>query len=243
MHKWIGWVVAAWIVAMTVGGPAWAQSSTGDESKPADTAAETEKPAAADEVTDTADNRANKTLYIGFVPGGVHIPSLATHPVQLGVYLGDFLIGGEFGKFSYTYEDSGDKADGDYTNVGAFARWFPGNSFNFLFAVNKRTWDVDATVSDSYGTVHGRLKADATVYTLGVGNQWITDFGLVFGMDWLVASGIGSSSSTFTSPDLAGVPAGPQRDAATKDLEDLGDLLNKVSGLPGLFIVSVGFAF
>lgn len=231
MKTWIGLLVAALIATLGTSGTAWAQDTKDASTQPA-----------AEQPAEAADDDSGKLIYVGITPIGIHIPTWATHPVQAGVYLGDFLIGGEYGQFSFKIDDGGDTADGTYRNMGVFARWFAGRSFNFLFALNKRTWDTDAIVTTEGGiTARANLTADATVYTVGIGNHWVADFGLVFAMDYLVLSSLASSTSTFTGLDPT-IPAG-ERAAVEKDMESLGDLLNTVSAWPGIFILSVGWAF
>lgn len=216
-------------------------------------------------------NRDDSLLYVGVAPLGVHLPTLATQPVAVGVYLGEnWLVGaeygsadltvkdgkGEFGPAEFTVPDTEDdwKLDGSYDNLGAFVRWFPGtNSFNITLAAHKREWTADLdfvyTRSDT-GTpvpLSAGLTADSTVGTLGLGNQWMMDFGLVIGVDWVVASApLGTStSSRIDDSSLAaygGLPAAEKRQAE-QEIEDAADTLNTVSALPGLFVLSLGWAF
>ncbi|MCH9045454.1 MAG: hypothetical protein IIA40_05055 [SAR324 cluster bacterium] len=215
----------------------------------------------------TRQNRADSLLFVGISPVGIHIPTLATQPVAVGIYLGEsWLIGaeygsanikiqnkkGEFGPFEFDVPDSepGEFVDGSYDNLGAFIRWFPGNSFHVTLAAHKREWDINASVTiiDSVlgaRTIRSKMNADATVATLGFGNQWIMDFGLVIGLDWLLLSGVvdDSVSSDINLGDLTALTTQADRDAAIADLNELADNLNKVSGLPGLFVLTLGWAF
>ena len=46
----------------------------------------------------TRQNRADSLFFLGISPIGIHIPTLATHPVAVGIYLGEsWLIGAEYG--------------------------------------------------------------------------------------------------------------------------------------------------
>lgn len=216
-------------------------------------------------------NRGDSLLYVGISPIGLHLPSVATRPVAAGVYLGEnLLVGGEFGTadikiengegefgpFEFDAPDSEEdwRVDGSYDNLGAFVRWFPGtNSLNLLLAVHRRTWDTDfdfTIVEEGTGTrvpLSANLTAEATVGTVGLSNQWIFDFGLVIGVDWLVASALSGDSSDATIDDSSlGTFAGlvqDDKEEAQQQLEDAGDALNTVSGFPGLFVLSVGWAF
>ena len=198
----------------------------------------------------TSNNRQDSIVYLGISPVGIHIPTLATRPISLGVYLGDFLVGAEYGKFSYNVTDNTSSASADFTNLGGYVRWFPGNSFNVLLALHKRSWDARAKVSytDTATTLtaqaDAQLKADAQVVTVGIGHQWIMDFGLVIGMDWLViSSGLSTTSSgTINSAQLATLQ--PSEKAQTeKELADLGEVLNKLSSVGGIAILSLGWSF
>ncbi len=215
----------------------------------------------------TRENRADSLFFLGISPIGFHIPTLATHPVAVGIYLGEsWLIGaeygsanikiqnkkGEFGLFEFDVRnmDPGERVDGSYDNVGAFIRWFPGNSFHVTLAAHKREWDIDASVTiidSALGpqVIGANVNADATVATLGIGNQWIMDFGLVIGLDWLLLSGVvhDSVSSHINLGDLDALTTQADKDAAIADLNELGDDINKLSGWPGSFVLTLGWAF
>lgn len=207
-------------------------------------------------------NRDDSLLFVGVSPFGVTAPHILGTlagdpylPLSVGVYLGkNLLLAGEYGAWGVDVEGEGDDDpdfSGDFQNIGLYARWFPGtNSFNILAAVRQRTWDVDAEVTitdESSGAdrrVAGSLEADALVGAVGLGNQWITDFGLTIGMDWFVVGGLVDSSTN------AKIDAGelgtlsPAEVAETeKELEDAGDTLNTISGLPGFLVLTVGWSF
>jgi hypothetical protein len=206
------------------------------------------------------DNRADSTVFLGISPVGVHAPTLLTHPIGIGVYLGpNWMIGAEYGQFSHDFDDDETEATADYSNAGAYVRWFPGtNSFNVGLAVHKRILDGEATttVSDpTYGNVDlkGTLKADATVGSLILGNQWMMDFGLVIGLDWIVVSGLLADSSkaevTGTGRDADGntvdvsdLDADTRRDAE-KEMIELGNTANEISAFPGILVLTIGWSF
>lgn len=208
------------------------------------------------------ENRADSTFYVGISPFGLHIPTLFTRPMGGAFIINEnILVGGEFGRYTFeltdTQSDGSGKFTAQYLNMGAYARWFPGsNSFNVLLGMHQRNWDGDlrATVKNAISTdpdinVYYKLRAKATVGTIGLGNQWMADWGLVWGFDWLVGSGLISSSSTgevVASALIDGTPhtlTGQEIIDAEKKLEEGGDLLNEISALPGFFIFSIGFAF
>ena len=217
------------------------------------------------QAAETRANRSDSLIFLGISPFGIHIPTLIAPPVGFGIYLGDnLLIGVESGSVSAS-GDSQDDAGTSTTNVsfdntGAFVRLFPGtNSFNFFAAVHKREWAVDATATfigidqatGFFATVQASaaLTASTTVGTLGIGNQWIMDFGLVLGMDWLLLSGPISSETTAVV-NAVGTVGGftqtltaQQKAQGEKDLTKFADFLNDVSAIPGLFVFTIGLAF
>lgn len=208
------------------------------------------------------DNRDDSLIFVGVSPFGITAPHIIGAlvgspylPVSAGVYLGShFLIAGEYGFMSVDAEEdqAGDSEfKGEFTNLGIYARIWPGtNSFNFLVAVRQRTWDIDARVDivdDTTGfarQVGVSLDADATVATLGIGNQWVTDFGLTIGLDWLVVSGL-IDSSTSGKIDAAELNTLAPADVAEaeQELEDVGDALNEISALPGFLVLTIGWSF
>ena len=202
---------------------------------------------------DSRANRAERIGYIGMTPIGIHIPTILTQPVQVGVFLGDSLmVGLETGeaKFEDTDSDTNATSSVTYTNQGAWTRYFAGNSFNFLFAYNKRTFSGSATVTETQTTtvngtsVSATARADASVeavanvLTFGVGNQWNLG-GFVLGVDWLVGSSLSSSSNSYT----VGTNTGVDTTTIETDLDKLGKDLNDISAFPGLMILTLGFSF
>ena len=84
-----------------------------------------------------------------------------------------------------------------------YARWFPGNSFNILMGYFQRGIASDSwpTTNASGGTVTYKVDRKITDFSLAIGNQWIFDFGLTLGADWLV---LGSGSPTTTATVISG---------------------------------------
>ncbi len=191
---------------------------------------------------DSTGVRKNKTVFLGATPAGIHIPTIIATPFGVGFYLGDSgLIGFETASASSNQDDGDNTSTATFTNQGIYARWFTGNSFNLLFAIHSRTFEADATVvdPDTSDSATADLKAEALVGTIGIGNQWSFDWGLVIGADWAVASGlINSSSSVNLRSSTYSDPA-----EATKDMEEFAEVLNLVSALPGFVNLTLGFAF
>lgn len=200
-------------------------------------------------------NRGDSLILVGISPIGIHIPTFLTQPLTAGIYLGDnVLIGVEGGTFSFTSSDvdpdADERFDGDFSNFGVYMRWFPNtNSFNLLFAVHQRDWTVnfgkDFLLDDGVTVVSldATLNTEATVATVGVGNQWMMDFGLVIGMDWLVLSGNISESSSFNVTSNVSGLSESELSRYDSDIQEGADFLNDLSGFPGILILTLGWAF
>lgn len=203
------------------------------------------------------ENRDQRTVLLEVTPLGVHPATLLAFPMLgAGVYLGkNWLVAAEYGSHNYKLDTGSNngKVDGTFTNQGISARWFPGtNSFNLGLAVNQRTWDVNFnyTITSTIPgvgeiPVKANLKTEAIVPAFIIGNQWMTDFGMVIGLDWLIVSAPASSkvSGSYNLGALSGAATQADRNEADKQLKDGGDFLNMVSGFPGLLVLTVGFAF
>jgi len=201
--------------------------------------------------TTSADNRGDSIIFVGISPFGLHLPTLATQPLSLGVHLGDsLLLAVESGSRDFTVKGTkNDELSGTYSNQGIYARWFTGNSFNFLLGYHKRSLEVVYDYEIKVATIAVPLTSDVTyeanVATLGFGNQWLTDFGMVIGMDWLLLSSVTGSSFDFSTPALPGnVPL----DATTqtkldKAKQDANDLLDLASSIPGILVLTIGYSF
>lgn len=88
-----------------------------------------------------------------------------------------------------------------------------------------------------------QLSTRATVLTVGFANQWILDKGLVVGVDWLVLSVNVSESHEFrVLPNTTNLSAS-ELSRYDSDIQEGADLLNDLSGLPGILILTVGWAF
>ena len=204
---------------------------------------------------ETSVNRADKKALIG-ISAGVHIPTLATLPLTAGYYFKEnILVGLEYGSASFEQTDEGDKFELDYVNTGAYMRYFLGNSVNILGAVHQRSWKAKATMVETYtacvpvvgcsppvsGTITGTVTGAATVATVGIANHWMMDFGLTIGCDWLVLSYPISTRVSNISVETNGV--GLPFSVADSRAKEMGDLINKVSALPGVLVLTLGWSF
>ena len=212
----------------------------------------------------TRQNRGDSLIFVGISPVGLHIPTLVTMPVGLGVYLGkNFLIGAETGNVTFDTDSDGSdgdsSAEGSYNNSGIYARWFPGtNSFNLGLALHKRIFSATATASSfdpTYGVVdvEASLDADATVGSVILGNQWMMDFGLVLAMDWIIVSGLIDSKVDSSFSGRVVTSSGqvisieeldPETVAdAERELNSIGEDINTISAFPGILVFTIGWAF
>ena len=187
------------------------------------------------------DNRGDSIIFIGYTPVGLHIPTLLTQPLSLGIILGESVeIGVETGSWEESDNDGDVTFSGEFSNTGMFLRWFPGNSFYFSLSGHKREWSLTATTTLSTGTVAlASVETKATVVGLGIGNQWMFDIGLYIGVEWVMLSTAISSSKTV---NISSSLTASEQAEAQQDFEDAGDTLNKWSGLSGLTILTVGWA-
>ena len=187
-------------------------------------------------------NRGDSFIFVGYTPVGVHIATLFSQPFSFGVILGESLeIGVEFGSWADADNDGDVTFSGEFKNAGVFLKWFPGNSFYFSLSGHKREWSLTATSSLSTGAIAlATVETNATVIGVGIGNQWMFDFGMFIGVDWVVLSGAASSSKTVTIS--SGLTPSEQAEAQ-RDFDDAGDTLNDWSGFPGAAILTIGWAF
>ncbi|MDH4121835.1 MAG: hypothetical protein OEV94_09045 [Deltaproteobacteria bacterium] len=170
---------------------------------------------------------------------------------------GHWVVGLERGNsfFRITSPLTSDKASLSALNVGAFARYYMGNSFYLNLMMNERTHTGDSTFSyTNTGTgvlvsSQGHFKAQAQSVSVGFGNQWIMDNGLILDMEWVVLSkavGKRALSSIQTTGTYNGVTT-PLTAADLATLEGysatLTQTINHFAAQGGLFIFSAGWAF
>ncbi len=201
------------------------------------------------------ENRQDSLVYVGLTPFGVHVPSILTRPLNVGVYLGSrFMVGAEYGKVQnsdyehaylekkYEGEDAGEQTNvtGSFTNEGVYARLFTEeSSLNLYLGYHVRTWEGEGTLTRDSGEAKGDMKFQARVGSIGIGNRWQFDSGLTIGIDWYVDSRILEQSLEYEITSNTGIP----EDEVKTEVEDFGNFLNAVSGLPGLCVVTFGLSF
>ena len=198
---------------------------------------------------DSKSNRKDNVVSFG-VKGGFGWPAI-TSPIFNAIPGEIWSVGLDYGSKTYTTDgemtessSSGIKSSGtlNITDTGLFARYFYGNSFNSILAINSMNSEmtVTATNATTGGSAKGSLSTSAIRFTAGIGNHWTMDWGFEIGIDWLTASALLSSSSSASVTESSGT-------IDTKDTEnsikELGKLVNALSAIPGIFIFSIGFSF
>ena len=131
------------------------------------------------------------------------------------------------------------KTEGTYSNYGVHLRIFPGRTFNFSFAYYQREYDAKTTgIRNDSPEYYGHLNAKASVYTIGIGNHWLTDYGFYIGGDWFLNHILESSSVSVTQS------RGVSIDYWSSRAEDFGEYINSTwSAHFGLLVLTVGYAF
>ncbi|MCP4753000.1 MAG: hypothetical protein GY866_19100 [Proteobacteria bacterium] len=131
-------------------------------------------------------NRKESLFLIGITPVSLDETTTLTHPLTVGIYLGErWLLGLEYGmadrkeNVSNSYE-----ARASIDNKGIYARKFSDNNFNWFFGLNQRTWSAQADVQKTE-TVSVAEKQTIWHLKLGLGNQWHLDSGFTIGGDWV----------------------------------------------------------
>ena len=195
---------------------------------------------------DSSSNRKDNIVSFG-IKAGAGWPAVTT-PFFIAVpgVFEDWNFGLDYGSKTYTSDStsSGIKSKGSFTikDTGLFARYFYGNSFNSIFAINSMNSEmtVTSTNASTGGSAKGSLSTSATRFTAGIGNHWTMDWGLEIGADWLTGSALLSSSVSSSVSESSGTI---DTTDAKNSMEELGKLVNKISAIPGILIISIGFSF
>ncbi|MDT8447666.1 MAG: hypothetical protein RRB13_12305 [bacterium] len=197
---------------------------------------------------DSASNRKDTLLWIGYQPVGVHVPTVAAPPLHMGISLTDnFVFGVDSGEQTYTDTVEGSDVSLTYSNQGAWARWFVGNSFYLKAGYHQRTWDATGTYTEVWTstystatyTAKANIKAEAQVASFGIGNIWLFDAGFYIGADWFVAESVLSGKHSYTITSNTGIDTA----TAQEEFDLMGQTMNQISGLGGAAIFTLGWAF
>ena len=198
---------------------------------------------------DSKSNRKDNVVSFG-VKGGVGWPAI-TSPVFIAIPGEKWSVGLDYGSKTFTTDgemsessSTGIKSSGtlNITDTGLFARYFYGNSFNSILAINSMNSEmtVTATNATTGGSAKGSLSTSAIRFTAGIGNHWTMDWGFEIGIDWLTASALLSSSSSASVTESSGTIDTTDTENSIKEL---GKVVNALSAIPGIFIFSIGFSF
>ncbi len=195
---------------------------------------------------DSKSNRKDSLVFVGITPVGGHIATILSMPVlTAGLFLGEkLMLGIEGGSNVYPMDEDDVEVEFAYSNIGGYLRLFAGNSFYFSGAVNQRVFTGTATGTDDYGyEVELEVEAATIVGALGIGNQWMTDFGLTFGFDWLVLSGPINASTSIKLKRINAAYDLAEYEEDTKNLKEDLDDINVLSAMPGAVVFTIGWAF
>ena len=198
---------------------------------------------------DSKSNRKDNVVSFG-VKGGVGWPAI-TSPIFIAIPGEKWSVGLDYGSKTFTTDgemsdstSTGIKSSGtlNITDTGLFARYFYGNSFDSILAINSMNTEmtVTATNATTRGSAKGSLSTSAIRFTAGIGNHWTIDWGFEIGIDWLTASALLSSSSSASVTESSGTIDTTDTENSIKEL---GKVVNALSAIPGIFIFSIGFSF
>ena len=142
---------------------------------------------------DSKSNRGEGIVSFGASFGLLYWGNL-TSPITIAVPGEEWTFGIEYGSRNFKTDstNSGIKSEGSFniTDMGLFARYYYGNSFNSIFTLNSMDskMEVTSTNQSTGDTASGELSSSAIRFTAGIGNEWTLDWGLVIGADWLTGS-------------------------------------------------------
>lgn len=125
---------------------------------------------------DTKTIRDDSTFQFTVYPGN------AEQGVSWGFYAGNWMMGMDFGNLNTQDQLLNGNIYAETQTSQLTLRYFMGNSFNLIFGYGWR--DIQGNLWMNGQFSYGQL--NTTEMTFGFSNQWIMDFGLILGVDWLV---------------------------------------------------------
>ena len=194
---------------------------------------------------DSKGNRGSNNVSIGTSLGLLSWANV-TNPISIAMPGEDWTFGLEYGSKSISTDStsSGIKSTGSFniTDTGVFARYYYGNSFNSILALNSMSSEMSVTSTNAStgGSATGKLSTSAMRFTAGIGNEWTMDWGLVIGADWLTGSALLSQSVSASVSESSGTI---DTSDTTKSMEELGKVINVLSSIPGIVVFRIGFSF
>lgn len=155
----------------------------------------------------------------------------------------DFVVSAPVRKDSDTYINT----SGEYRKRGAYLRYFTGKTFNILFAFHEKEYDARVTgIDDGETEFEADLYAQASVFTLGIGNQWIKSYDRIlvhFGCDWIVYHFLYNSSIDFDNASEYPTSEYPTEYSESKK-DKYGEYINKWwNSSFGIFAFTIGLSF
>lgn len=200
---------------------------------------------------DYESNRADRTFLVVVSPYGLAKEIHDPIPVTIGFFLkNNVSLGIQIGNVNTEYQPG--KSDQEvayskdqevaYSNLGIVARFFSGSSLNFIAAVHQRAWERTLRVLVEEAYAEAGVKATSTVASIGIAHQWVTDFGFVWGLDWIISSIALSSSYSISHINNQGLTES-QIQILRGVSREIADTVNRVSLAPAVFVVNIGWSF
>ena len=192
---------------------------------------------------DSASNR-DSIFFIEMSPFGLGKEIRAPFPFTIGINPNQNLSAGvQIGSVNSDYQQGDLDEETSYSNVGIVVRYFAYDIFNIIAAVHQREWKgniIERKEPDIYAEAD--LKASSSVATVGIGNQWVSDFGFTWGFDWFVSSIAISSSYSISNINNQGFTSGELQQLKDK-AKRTADIVNEVSSTPAMLILNIGWYF
>lgn len=130
----------------------------------------------------------------------------------------------------------------EHLSVSLNSRIFIGNSFSFLFGAGAQRSTHELGIFDNSYLWYllSTLKSEHIKTSLGVGNQWTFDNGLILGVDWAVFSRavLTRESTSYESSDLGDEQIKTINEGITRWLQDLAQI-----PLTRTAAIHIGFRF
>ena len=116
----------------------------------------------------------------------------------------------------------------EHLSLSMNSRVFIGNSFSFLFGLGalRSTHELGIFDNSYLWYLLSTLKSEHITSSLGVGNQWTFDNGLILGLDWAVFSRavLTLESTSYESSDLGDESIRTINEGITRWLQDIAQI-------------------
>lgn len=193
---------------------------------------------------DFQSNRENSSYFVTVTPWALSNGSPSSYSYTLGIYFTRRIsLDVELGRLSYDYETGDFDGETNYSNIGFGGRYFSRNSLNFLASVHFRKWEGKTATTGSSGAYgEAEIYATSTAAIIGIGNQWITDFGLIIGIDWVVIAEAINSSYSVSVTKNEGLSSS-ELQAFVNDAKKKAESVNSVAFASAAIILNLGWSF